>query len=60
MPFTKNLDFTGRERIFEQLKHTLLSSEQKQNDQYQARASLYGLGGVGLVLYVFQDFKAVA
>ena len=44
VPYERNPFFTGREELFEEIRHKMLDNQSK---RYTHRIALYGLGGVG-------------
>ena len=49
VPYTSNPDFVGRSAILQRLKHHFPLRHQQKAVTSQARAALWGLGGIGYV-----------
>jgi hypothetical protein len=53
IPYAKNLDFVGCQDTLERLQKEL-----EITGEHQPRAALWGLGGVGCILYIPQAINA--
>jgi hypothetical protein len=47
VPYLSNPDFVGRSEILDELKHYFGLGQQQEGATPQARAALFGLGGIG-------------
>lgn len=53
VPIDRNLNFVGRETVFEQLEGQLTAVD----GDYRRAAALYGLGGIGYHLSLYESMK---